>query len=130
MNKLLLVILAAAVCTTTALSAETSVEGKWQLEMDSPHGRVHGPLDVKQDGSKLKCTYSVESLGTFELTGEVQGKKVALDLHVPAGDMTIRLSGEVDGDKMNGTLTYGTWAATRAGSAQSGAGLPARPRSI
>ena len=123
MNKLLFVILAAAVCTTTALSAETSVEGKWQLEMDSPHGRVHGPLEVKQDGSKLKCTYTVENLGTFELTGEVQDKKVALDLHVPAGDTTIRLSGDVDGDKMGGTSDHGgSWAATRMGAAQKSSG--------
>jgi len=87
--------------------------------MDSPHGRVHGPLDVKQDGSRLACTYQVESLGNFDVTGEVQGDKVTLEIHVPGGDVTFKLSGTVDGEKMSGTVDYGgSWAATRAGAVQ------------
>ena len=119
MNKLLSLILAGALCPAAALLAETNLEGKWQLEMDSPHGRVHGPLDVKQDGSKLTCTYQVESMGKFDVTGELQGDKVSLEIHVPGADMTFKLSGAVDGEKMSGTVDYGgSWAATRSVAAQ------------
>ena len=122
MNKLLSLILAGALCPAAALLAETNLEGKWQLEMDSPHGRVHGPLDVKQDGSKLACTYQVESMGKFDVTGEVQGDKVRLEIHVPGGDMTFKLSGTVDGEKMSGTVDYGgSWAATRTPASQKSA---------
>src|ERR1035441_6712293 len=86
MNKLLSLILAGALCPAAALLAETNLEGKWQLERDTPRGRVHGPLDVKQDGSKLACTYQGESMGKFDVTGEIQGDKVTLKIHVPGGD--------------------------------------------
>src|SRR5450631_1891234 len=114
MHKLLSLILAGALCPAAALLAETNLEGTWQLEMDSPHGRLHGPLDVKQDGSKLACTYQVGSLGNFDVTGKVQGDKVTLEIHVPGGDMTFKLSGTVDSEKMSGTVDHGgSWAAAR-----------------
>jgi hypothetical protein len=90
------------------------IEGKWQMTMDTPHGSVQGPLQVKQDGAKLSGTYSVEHMGELSFTGTVDGKKVSISMEVPGGEQKFGFSGTVDGDKMSGTTEMGgNWKASR-----------------
>ena len=97
-----------------AQEATAKIAGKWQMSMDTPHGAVQGDLEVKQDGSKIAGTYTVEHVGAMAITGNVEGTKVSLNLAVPGGEMTMAFSGTVDGDKMSGsTQMGGGWKAAR-----------------
>jgi len=93
-----------------------SVAGKWQMSVDTPHGVVKGDLEVKQDGSKITGTYTVEQIGALALSGKVEGKKVSFGIELPGGEMTLAFTGTADGDSMSGTTQLGgAWTATWVG---------------
>src|SRR5262249_10295582 len=80
-------------------TAPAQIAGKWQMTMDTPHGAVQGPFQVKQDGSQVSGTYTVEHMGELAFTGTVEGKSVKLTIQVPGGDQKFGFSGTVEGDK-------------------------------
>ena len=83
--------------------------------MDSPHGKLTGPLVLEQDGSKLTGTYETEHTGKLALNGKVDGDKLTLTMSTPGGEMTITFEGTKDGDKLSGTTKplNGEWSAVR-----------------
>ena len=85
------------------------------MTMDSPHGKMTGPLTLQQDGAKLAGTFEVEHAGKFELKGKVEGDKVTFSIEVPGGEMTILFEGTQEGDKLHGTTKplNGEWSAVR-----------------
>lgn len=100
--------------SSTGHSESAKIAGTWKMSMETPHGMVSGPLQVKQDGSKLTGTYEVEHIGSMSLTGTVDGKKVSFSMAIPGADMTLTLTGTVEGDKMSGGSDHaGPWNATR-----------------
>jgi hypothetical protein len=118
MKKLLSAVFVVALSAGAMLAQESArIAGSWQMSMDSPHGLLKGPLKIEQDGSKLTATYEVESIGTLRFSGTVEGNKVSFE--IPGGEMTLKLKGIVDGDKMSGTTSMndGAWTATRPGQA-------------
>jgi len=89
------------------------VAGNWEMNLESPHGPMKGPLKIQQDGSKLAATFENDHVGTLRMTGSVQGKKLSLE--VAGGDMALKFTGTIDGANMSGTIEPhgGAWTATR-----------------
>lgn len=83
--------------------------------MDSPHGKLTGPLLIQQDGTKVTGTYETEMTGKLSISGKVDGDKILLTMEVPGGRMTISFEGAKDGDKLSGTTKplNGEWSAVR-----------------
>ena len=99
---------------STGKGESAKIAGKWQMSLDTPHGPMKGPLDVKQDGAKLTGTYQLEMFGAMTITGKVEGDKVSFNMEVPAAGMTLAFTGTVEGDKMSGDTDHaGKWTAAR-----------------
>lgn len=115
MNKLLSVVLAAVMLSACLLAADLHVAGNWDMTMDSPHGKLTGPLTLQQDGAKITGTYETEHTGKLTVNGKVDGEKLFLTMEVPGGNMTIIFDGTMDGDKLSGTTKplNGEWSAVR-----------------
>ena len=115
MKKLLLMLLAAVMLSACLLAADPNVGGSWEMTMDSPHGKMTGPLTLQQDGAKLTGTYETEHTGKLTLNGKVDGEKVTLTMDTPGGKMTITFEGTLEGDKLSGTTKpiNGEWSAVR-----------------
>jgi hypothetical protein len=117
MKKLLSVILAVGIASACLLADDraeaTKIAGDWQMSVETPHGTIAGPLKLEQDGSKITGTYETEHAGKLTLTGKVEGTKVTFSME--AGQMTLKFTGALDGDKMTGTSDPmgGAWSATR-----------------
>jgi len=115
MKKLLSVVLMVAMLSACLLAADVNVGGNWEMTMDSPHGKMTGPLTLQQDGTKITGTYETEHTGKLPLKGNVDGEKIMLTMEVPGGQMTITFEGAKDGDKLSGTTKplNGEWSAVR-----------------
>jgi len=107
MLRVFSVILAAALFVPIAY-AQGSVAGAWDLAITGPEGPVNATATLKQDGEKV--TGSIESqAGTAELTGTMKGKTInmAFTVQTPNGPLDIKVTGEVDGAAMKGTIDLG-----------------------
>ncbi len=115
MKKLLLLVLAGAMLTACLLAADANVGGNWEMTMDSPHGKMTGPLTLQQDGATITGTYETEHTGKLSIQGKVDGTKITFTMEVPGGQMTISFEGSKDGDKLSGTTKplNGEWSAVR-----------------
>jgi redox-regulated HSP33 family molecular chaperone len=115
MKTLLSVILAVVMLATWLLAANVNVDGNWEMTMDSPHGKLTGPLMLQQDGTKLTGSFETEHTGKLAIKGNVDGEKIMLTMEVPGGQMTITFDGIKDGDKLSGTTKplNGEWSAVR-----------------
>jgi len=103
----------------SCLLAQEKIAGKWQINVDTPHGPMQGTLDLQQDGAKFKGNCKVP-IGDFPLTGTLDGKKIDMKFEMPGDAGSFGLSGTISGDKMSGkTQMGGEWSATRGGSAKS-----------
>ena len=86
-------------------AAQTSVSGAWDLEVKGPEGPVNALANLKQDGEKV--TGDIESqMGKTALTGTMKGTTLAMafTMQGPQGPMDIKVTGEVDGASMKGTI--------------------------
>ncbi len=93
--------------------APSSITGKWQMSMETPHGVVTGPFEIGQDHAKLTISFRTEMFGAISGTGSVEENRVSFSLSVPNGPQGFALSGTVDGSKMGGTTEMGgNWSAT------------------
>ncbi|HYL75931.1 MAG TPA: hypothetical protein VEU96_17100 [Bryobacteraceae bacterium] len=115
MKKLLFVLLAVTMLSACLLAADVHVGGSWEMTMDSPHGKMTGPLTLQQDGTKITGTYETEHTGKLPIKGQVDGEKITFTMEVPGGNMTINFEGVKDGDKLSGTTKplNGEWSAVR-----------------
>lgn len=115
MKTLLSVVLAVAMLSPCSLAADANVGGNWEMTMDSPHGKMTGPLTLQQDGTKITGTYETEHAGRLTINGKVDGEKITFTMEVPGGQMTINFEGAKEGDKLSGTTKplNGEWSAVR-----------------
>ena len=111
----LMILVATAVGVLAASGETTSIAGKWTMSMNSPHGPIEGPLEVKQDGTKITGTYDAKPFGSMPISGKVDGKTVTFVMEVKGGEVKVEFTGTVDGAKMSGTASehIGAWTATR-----------------
>lgn len=115
MKKLLTILFAAALVSAPLVAGESKVGGNWEMTMDSPHGKITGPLTIQQDGNKIAGSYETEMTGKLPINGTVDGEKVTFSIEVPGAQMTITFEGTRDGDKLTGTTKplNGEWSAVR-----------------
>ena len=87
-----------------AADAATSLSGQWKLSMTAPRGTTEGTLNLQQDGSKLTGSYKGPR-GESPVTGKIDGTSVSFNLEFKARrTVTIAFTGNVEGDKINGTF--------------------------
>lgn len=100
-------VLASVITAGTAWS-QTSVAGKWTLDVDSPQGATKVALVLAVDGEALKGTISSE-MGETAVTGTAKDGtiKFSFDLAGPQGPMSITTTGTVTGDDIKGEMDYG-----------------------
>jgi hypothetical protein len=115
MNKLLFAALAVVLASACLVAEDLQVGGTWEMTMDSPHGKLTGPLTLQQDGAKISGTYETEHTGKLTINGKVDGEQIAFTMVTPGGEMTITFEGAKDGDKLSGTTKplNGEWSAVR-----------------
>jgi hypothetical protein len=111
--------------TTTAPPAAggstTGAGGKWDVTLITPGGEFPATATLTDTAGKITGTFGSQ-LGEAPVTGTVEGKAIKMTMvaQTPQGDMTVVLTGEVDGDSIvNGQAEVagmGTmpWSAKRA----------------
>ena len=105
MLRVFSVIFAAALFLSVSAYAQGSVAGAWDLAINGPEGPVNAVATLKQDGEKVSG--SIESqAGTAEVSGTMKGKtlNMAFTVQTPNGPLDIKVTGEVDGAAMKGTI--------------------------
>jgi hypothetical protein len=88
--------------------AQASVAGDWVLTVNGPQGAVDTDASFKQSGEKVTGTFSSQ-LGETNVEGTMTGSTLSLAFNVvtPNGPIDIRLTAEVAGAEMKGTIDYG-----------------------
>ena len=101
---------------TTASSAPSApsaaVTGAWAITSNSPQGAIESTLTIQQQGNAFTGTMSSQMLGTTSVSdGVVAGKKITWSVTVTFGGQSVNISyvGEVEGTKMTGTVTAGSF---------------------
>lgn len=105
MLRMFSVIFAAALLLSINAYAQGTVAGAWDLAINGPQGPVNASATLKQDGEKVTGSITSEA-GTVELTGTMKGKtlNMAFTVQTPNGPLEVKVTGEVDGAAMKGTL--------------------------
>ena len=105
MLRMFSLILAIGVVLSVNSYAQTSVTGAWDLAIVGPQGPVNAAATLKQDGEKV--TGAIESeAGKADITGTMKGKtlNMAFTVQTPNGPLDVKVTGEVDGAAMKGTI--------------------------
>ena len=96
-----------------------SVEGTWNLKIQSPMGEQPATLELTGDG-ELTGKMSA-SVGNTDLTGSLDGDAITLkgEMEGQMGKIELDFTGTVDGDEISGDVQFGSfgsgsWSATRA----------------
>lgn len=86
---------------TTATTTAGGMTGKWDVTLKTPGGEFPATATLTEDGGKLTGTFGSQ-MGEAPVTGTVEGKtfKLTLLAKTPQGEMTVEMSGEVDGDSI------------------------------
>jgi len=91
-----------------AASAQTSVAGDWVLTVNGPQGTVDTEASFRQAGDKVTGTFSSQ-LGETNVEGTMSGSTLSLAFSVVTqnGPIDIRMTAEVAGSEMKGTIDFG-----------------------
>jgi hypothetical protein len=91
-----------------ALSAQTSVAGDWALIINGPQGTIDSDVAFAQDGDTVTGTMSGPQ-GESKVSGTMTGSTLTLSFNVvtPNGPIDIKMTAEVAGADMKGTLDFG-----------------------
>ncbi len=85
-----------------------SVDGTWNLTMQTPIGERQSTLDLKTAGGTLSGKLTAEGNSTDIYEGTADGSTVAwkADIKNPM-PLTLAFTANVDGDKISGTVSAG-----------------------
>ena len=88
--------------TTTApaaASSTTGANGKWDVLLVTPGGEFPATATLTDTAGKISGTFASQ-MGEVAVTGTLEGKalKMTMVAQTPQGDMTVVLTGDVDGD--------------------------------
>jgi hypothetical protein len=111
----------AAPATPAAASSAAGAGGKWDVTLITPGGEFPATATLTDTAGKVTGTFGSQ-MGEAPVTGTIEGKAIKMTMiaQTPQGDMTVVLTGEVDGDSIvNGQAEIagmGTmaWSAKRA----------------
>ena len=87
-------------------AGNVDMTGTWNLEVDSPSGKGNPSFQLKQTGDKLSGTYK-GAFGESPVEGTVKGN--TFEINFESAGIKIKYNGEVDGDKIKGTLDMGSY---------------------
>jgi hypothetical protein len=90
-----------------------SVDGTYQIEVDTPMGKMDEKLIFKTEGNVL--TGKVESqMGTYDFTGKVHGDKFNWDSEIegPMGKIQLTFTGTVTDDIIAGDIKAGAFGSS------------------
>jgi hypothetical protein len=87
-----------------------SVDGTWNITVNSPMGAQKSTLTLKSDGGTLTGSAS-GAQGSQPITdGKVDGNNVSWKMAITTPmPMTLEFSGVVDGDKISGNVKAGSF---------------------
>jgi hypothetical protein len=87
-----------------------SVDGKYNIVINSPMGPQKATLDLKADGSALTGTQAGQQGSMQIANGKVDGNNVSWAVSITSPmPMTLEHSGTVDGDKISGNVKAGAF---------------------
>jgi hypothetical protein len=88
--------------------AQTNVSGDWTLTINGPQGIIDTEATFTQDGEKVTGTMT-SPMGEVSVAGTVNGSTVAFEFNVvtPNGPIDVKMTAEVTGADMKGTLDFG-----------------------
>jgi hypothetical protein len=75
--------------------------GKWDVMMKTPAGDMPANATLSDDNGKLSGTFGSQ-LGEVPISGTAEGKMLKLTLvaQTPQGEMTVIMTGDLDGDNI------------------------------
>jgi len=87
-----------------------SVDGNWNITVQSPMGAQPGSLSLKADGGTLTGTQSAQGSTSDIVGGKVDGDTVTWSHSITTPfPMTLEFTGKVDGDTLNGSVKAGAF---------------------
>lgn len=106
---------------STASSSTSGAGGKWDVTLMTPGGEFPATATLTDNAGKLTGTFGSQ-MGEVAVTGTVEGKAIKMTMvaQTPQGDMTVVMTGDVDGDSIvNGKAEIAgmgemPWSAKRA----------------
>jgi len=104
-----------------ATAQTASIAGEWDAAMNTPGGVRNFKLVFTVEGEKLTGTVK-RAAGDVPLVGTVKGNDIEFTYAVQynGNNLTISMTGKLEGDAINGTVTFGesgqsdAWSAKRA----------------
>jgi len=120
--KITELVLALSVCILSIgiLVADVNVTGNWEMTISTPRGERVRPVEFIQDGEALIVISEGREGQKLEAKGSVKGNEVEWKMlrETQRGSLEITYEGKVEGDKMSGTVQFGTrgsgeWSAKR-----------------
>ena len=91
-----------------------AVDGTYNIELNTPHGKQVSVLTLKTDGNSLSGSYS-GGMGEQSFDGgTVNGDEVAWSVHVtgPMGDVRLSFKGTASGDEISGQVQLGSFGSS------------------
>ena len=87
--------------TTTTVATGVGFGGKWDVMLKTPGGDMPANATIKDDNGKVSGTFTSQ-LGEVPVGGTVEGKalKITMVAQTPQGDMTVVMTGDLDGDNI------------------------------
>jgi hypothetical protein len=133
--KRLVSILSALACAlilaVSAIAQSPNVNGEWDVTINSPQGSRNGKVSFKQEGDKLTGVMKNQR-GDIPIEGAISGKTVKFKYTVKFQDqeLTITMTGAVDGDTIKGDADFGgfaqgDWSGKRASATTASSPAPA-----
>ena len=102
-----------------ASSSETTLDGKWAVDIQTGQGSIDASFDLKTEGKKVTGTLS-SPYGDARLEGEFDAGKLTFGVVVetPEGAMDVGFAGEMQDDgtmrgMLTGPLGDASWTAAR-----------------
>jgi hypothetical protein len=91
----------AAPAPATTAAAGVGFAGKWDVMMKTPAGDMPANATLSDDNGKLSGTFGSQ-LGEVPISGTAEGKMLKLTLvaQTPQGEMTVVMTGDLDGDNI------------------------------
>jgi hypothetical protein len=87
-----------------------SVDGSWNLTMETPMGERTATLDAKSAGGTFTGKQSADGNSADIFDGTVSGNDVAWKVSITSPmPMTLEYTGTVDGDAMAGQMQIGVF---------------------
>lgn len=87
-----------------------SVDGTYNVEVDTPLGKQTARLILKADGSALSGSIEAELAGLMEFSGgTVNGDEItwSMELDSPMGKLNLKYKATVTGDEISGEVKAG-----------------------